>query len=334
MTVVGLDLAALQRYFDRTVPDAGPLQAELIAGGKSNLTYLVSDRARRWVLRRPPLGPLAPTAHDMAREYRIVAALHPTDVPVAEPVALCEDPAVIGAPFAVVRYVPGLVLRREEQAAQLAADQARAGARSLVHTLAQLHDVDFASVGLADFGRPAGYLARQVRRWRMQWDFVATRELPEVDRLAAALTERLPTHSDASIVHGDYRLDNVILDPETMRVAAVVDWEMATLGDPLADLGLLQVYWSGTAAALLGANLPSVNSGFPDSDELARHYAELTGRDLAALPAYRALGYFKLAVIAEGINQRHLAGHTVGDGFESAGTAVLELLAAGLNYVT
>jgi aminoglycoside phosphotransferase (APT) family kinase protein len=333
MNPPGLDLPALQRFFADSVPHAaGPVQARLITGGKSNLTYLISDGANRWVLRRPPLGPLTPSAHDMAREYRVVRALHDTEVPVAAAVVLCEDLNVIGAPFSVVSYVEGRTLQDGADAAALTADEARNCSNALVDALVALHAVPYVDVGLAEFGRPDGYLTRQVRRWRDQWDRVATRELADLDRLHSALAASVPEHSGSSIVHGDYRLDNTILDrAEIGRVVAIVDWEMATLGDPLADVGLLQVYWDPISEPVLGVrHAPSANRGFATADQLADRYATATGADLDKLPFYRALGYFKVAVIAEGIHQRHLAGKTVGPGFDTVGDAVAILLDGGL----
>ncbi|MFD6157746.1 phosphotransferase family protein [Nocardia sp. NPDC060256] len=334
--LAGLDLPALQRYFEAHVPQtAGPLTASLLKGGKSNLTYRLNDGTNDWVLRRPPLGPLTPTAHDMAREYRIVAALQHTNVPVAQAIALCEDIEVIGVPFAVVSFVDGHVLQDGDQTAALTTDQARACSEALIDTLAALHAVDYTAVGLAEFGRPAGYLARQVKRWRGQWDRVATRELDALDRLTDALRTALPEQTAETIVHGDYRLDNTIVDRNDFgAIAAVVDWEMATLGDPLADLGLLQVYWDARCEPVLGVrHAPSANPGFLSADEIAERYSAATGYPLEHLPFYRALGYFKLAVIAEGIHQRFLAGKTVGDGFATIGAAVPLLLDAGLEML-
>ncbi|WP_433560437.1 phosphotransferase family protein [Nocardia sp. CA-151230] len=336
MTPAGLDLPALQRYFDEHVPGtAGPLRAGLLQGGKSNLTYRLSDGVHDWVLRRPPLGPLTPTAHDMAREFRIVAALAGSGVPVARAVSLCEDEAVIGVPFAVVDHVAGRTLRDGDEAARLSSAQAATCAAALVDTLAALHTVDFTAAGLSEFGRPTGYLERQVRRWRGQWDRVATRELSTVDRLADALRANLPAWSEAAIVHGDYRLDNTILSADLTRVAAVIDWEMATLGDPLADLGLLQVYWDPRTEPVLGVqHAPTANPGFPSAADLAERYSMATGRDVGGLSFHRALGYFKLAVIAEGIHQRFLAGKTVGAGFDQVGRAVPVLFDAGLDTLS
>ncbi|MGY0055693.1 phosphotransferase family protein [Streptomyces sp. LZ34] len=335
-TVVGVDVAALRRYFERHVPEcAGPLRVALLDGGRSNLTYEVTDGKRRWVLRRPPLGMLTPTAHDMDREHRVVAALGGTGVPVARAVLSCTDPEVIGAPFSVVGFVEGAVLRDGDKAAALPPDDARRAADALVDALVTLHSVDATAVGLGDFGRPDGYLERQVRRWRGQWDKVATRTLTDLDELHGRLARALPTSGTPTVVHGDYRLDNVILAPGDFgRIAAVVDWEMATLGDPLADLGMLLTYWDRTCEPVLGArHVPTANPGFPSGRELAGRYAEKSGRDIGALPYYQALGCFKLAVIAEGIHARYRAGQTVGTGFERVGTAVPALLRSGLELL-
>jgi len=252
---------------------------------------------------------------------------------VPAPVVSCGDPAVIGAPFTVVSYVDGAVLRDGAQAAGLPAEDARRCAEALVDQLAALHALDPGEAGLGSFGRPAGYLERQVRRWRGQWDRVATRELPELNTLHERLTRRPPREDGtAALLHGDYRLDNVILDrADPGRIAAIVDWEMAALGDPLADLGLLQVYWDPVCEPVLGAgHVPTANPGFPSAAELAARYALRSGRDIGALPFHRALGCFKLAVVAEGIHARHLAGRTVGPGFDRVGSAVPALLRAGL----
>jgi aminoglycoside phosphotransferase (APT) family kinase protein len=327
-------MAALERFFRDRVPGfTGGLTAVLLHGGRSNLTYLVADGEHRWVLRRPPLGPLTPTAHDMAREYRVVAALQGTGVPAAAPVALCEDDGVLGVPFSVVSYVEGRVLRDGDDAAGLDAGDARRCAEALVDALAAVHAVPYAEVGLAGFGRPEGYLARQLRRWRGQWDRVATRHLRQLGALHNRLTDALPGDSGAGVVHGDYRLDNTILDPDDPgRIAAIVDWEMATLGDPLADLGLLQAYWDPVTEPVLGVrHAPSANPGFPTAAGLAERYTRTSGREVGDLAFYRALGYFKLAVIAEGIHRRHTAGDTVGTGFDTVGSAVPVLLDAGLD---
>ncbi|WP_405864813.1 phosphotransferase family protein [Streptomyces sp. NBC_00005] len=335
-TLLGVDVPALQRYFERHVPDvAGPLRIGLLQGGRSNLTYEVTDGTHRWVLRRPPLGVLTPTAHDMDREFRVVAALGGTGVPVARAVLSCTDAEVIGAPFSVVDFVDGVVLRDGDDAAGLPRLEARRAAEALVDALVALHSVDADDVGLGDFGRPHGYLERQVRRWRGQWDKVATRTLPDLDELYGRLARSLPTSGAPALVHGDYRLDNTILRTGDFgRIAAIVDWEMATLGDPLADLGMLLMYWDPTCEPVLGArHVPTANPGFPTGRELAERYADESGRDINALPYYQALACFKLAVIAEGIHARFLAGQTVGTGFERVGSAVPALLRSGLELL-
>jgi aminoglycoside phosphotransferase (APT) family kinase protein len=331
--VRGVDLPAVQRYFDRHVEGCrGPLRVSAMTGGRSNLTYAVTDGAGRWVLRRPPLGPLTPTAHDMGREFRVLAALGPVGVPVPRAVAYCADTGVLGVPFMVVSHVDGWVPRDGDEAAALPPGDARRCAEALVDTLAALHELDPVRAGLDGFGRPDGYLRRQVRRWHGQWGRVATRNLPDLDELHRRLERATPAESGAAVVHGDYRLDNTILDPaDPGRIAAVVDWEMATLGDPLADLGLLLVYWNPICEPVLGLrHVPTSNPGFPSGPQLADHYARRSGRDIARLAFYEALGYLKLAVIAEGIHARYLAGQTVGAGFETVGSAVPALLRAGL----
>lgn len=335
----GLDLAAVDAWAAGRLPGRdGPLTATVVAGGRSNLTYLLADDGGpRWVLRRPPLGLLAPSAHDMAREFRVVAALAGTAVPVAPAVALCEDRSVLGVPFAVHGYVPGRTVQSADDAAALTRAEQAEVAERLVEALAALHAVDPRAVGLADLGRPDGYLERQVRRWRAQWDVVGTHDPALVDALAARLRAALPAGGRTAVVHGDYRLDNLLLGGGTaggggpVRVLAVVDWELSTLGDPLADLGLALAYWDPLSEAVLGVpHVRGVPNGFGSGDALAARYAALTGADLADLPFHRALGCYKLAVIAEGLHHRHLAGDTVGDGFATAGAAVEPLLRRGL----
>lgn len=329
--LAGLDLPALEAFFAARVPGfAGRLSAELIAGGRSNLTYLLTDGTTRWVLRRPPLGQLTPSAHDMRREYRVTAALADTGVPVARAVALA-DADVLGVPFTIAEYVDGLVIRTLDELHALPTDDIARCGYGLVDVLARLHAVNPAEAGLAGFGRPEGYLTRQVSRWYDQWRRVATHELPDVDRLHARLAAACPAESGASVVHGDYRIDNTILDPaDPARVRAVVDWEMATLGDPLADLALHLAYAHEAVALVLGGSAASTSRLLPAAADLAERYARTSGRDLGDLRFYLALGYFKIAVIAEGIHSRFLAGTTQGPGFDTAGQAVAPLAAAGL----
>ncbi len=305
----------------------GELSAEVISGGRSNLTYLVRGETGSVVVRRPPLGLVLPSAHDMSREYRVTAALSTIGFPVAKPLALCTDEDVIGAPFYVMEYVDGTVLRGEALSTVDAHAAARCGTE-LVDTLLRLHAVDWAGIGLGDFGRPDGYLQRQVRRWHQQWEASKTRELPLLESVTRRLRDGLPDSPGAGasgagapragIVHGDYRLDNVMFDAELGGIRAVMDWEMATIGDPLADVGLLVVYTDSSSLRLI----PSVPAGYPTGEQLARRYAEGSGIPLDRLDWYVAFGFFKLAVISEGIHARYLRGKTVGEGFETFGPAV------------
>jgi aminoglycoside phosphotransferase (APT) family kinase protein len=277
------------------------------------------------------LGHVLSTAHDMTREFRVISALGPTRVPVPRTVALCEDPEVLGAPFYVMEYVAGTVYRTAGQAATLGRERVHALSLSLVDVLADLHSVVPDQVGLAGFGRPEGYLERQVRRWRTQLDASRSRDLPGIDDLHAGLAARVPAgENQAAIVHGDYRLDNAIVTADD-RIAAVLDWEMATLGDPLADLGLALAYWrlwlDPVGGGLFGQPPPS--GVFPGVNEMARRYAERRGADLAQLDWYLALAYFKIAVILEGIHFRYIAGKTVGAGFDRVGEMVPHLVALG-----
>ena len=278
----GLDLAALQvQLTEWGVDPAGPLQAELIAGGRSNLTFAVTDGASRWVVRRPPLAGLTSSAHDMAREWRVTRALRSTPVPVAGAIGLCEDDGVLGAPFTVVEWVDGVVVRDRDDLAALSDDQVQGTTEALVDVLVALHEVDIAAVGLGDFGRPAGFLGRQVALWRRQWEQVRTRDLPDLERLHTLLTERVPESSAVTIVHGDYRIDNVILDQgDPTAVRAVVDWELSTLGDPLTDVALMCVYRHPALDVVLGLPAAWSSPRLPSSDALAESYARRAGRDL------------------------------------------------------
>ena len=306
----GIDRAGVEGWFVEYVPEAVlPLSFERIAGGHSNLTYGVSDAAdRRWALRRPPLGKRLGSAHDMGREHRVVSALGPTDVPVAPVVGLCEDESVNGAPFYVMEFVEGPILRglAEADAFPDEADRRAIGER-VADTLVAIHAVDPDAVGLGDLGRKEDYVARQLRRWHGQWEKSKTRELPSIDQVHERLSARIPEQGPATIVHGDYRLDNMILTPGG-EVAAVVDWELCTLGDPLADIGLLMVYWPDSGEDIALGQPANLAPGFPSRDELRVRYAERSGRDLSQLDFFVALGYWKLAIILEGVYARYAAG--------------------------
>ncbi len=307
----GIDRDGLEAWFSAHVADLRPpLEFERIAGGLSNLTYRVSDRAAgRWALRRPPLGKRLGSAHDMAREHRVVSALAPTAVPVPPVVGLCEDESVTGAPFYVMEFVAGPVLRGLAEAETFPdeADRRAIGER-VADTLAAIHAVDPDAVGLGDLGRKEDYVARQLRRWQGQWEKSKTRELPAVDRVHERLAARIPAQGPATLVHGDYRLDNMILTPGG-EVAAVVDWELCTLGDPLADVGTLMAYWPDRGEETIALGQPAnLAPGFPTRDELAARYAERSGRDISELDFFLALGYWKLAIILEGVYARYAAG--------------------------
>ncbi|MCW2606398.1 MAG: aminoglycoside phosphotransferase [Frankiales bacterium] len=320
----GADPAVVGPYLARALdePAWASCTTTLIAGGKSNLTYRVDSAAGSLVLRRPPLGHVLPTAHDMVREHTVLSALAGTAVPVPQVLHLCTDTEVLGGTFYVMERVEGHVCRDTLPAGYAdAPDQRRAVGEGLVSVLADLHGVDPAGVGLSEFGRPDGYLERQVRRWGKQWDATRVEGVPGLDALAADLAASVPPSQRSSIVHGDYRLDNTMLHPtEPGRVAAVLDWEMSTLGDPLADLGILLVYWSEAgdgAERDMGAVVKSATAleGFPTRAEVADLYAARTGLDLSALPWAVSFGFFKLAVVCAGIVARVKGGAMVGDGF-------------------
>ena len=333
-----IDLAALDRHLrDIGVPRSGPLRAQLISGGRSNLTFQVRDDASEWVLRRPPLHGLTPSAHDMGREFRVVAALAHTAVPVAQAVTLCEDESVLGAPFAMVGYVPGRVVRSVddlEAIGDLAAVQRCVD--GLIRVLADLHAVDALSVGLGDFGRPDGYLERQIRRWAGQWQYVRLDDDErdgDVQRLHSALAQAIPPQSGASIVHGDFRIDNTILDVHDAGIIrAVVDWELSTLGDPISDAALMCAYRDPAMDLILNMRSAWTSPMIPAADQLAHRYSTMSGRPLAHWPFHMSLAYFKIAIIAAGIDfRRRMAGGV--DGSDRVGEVVAPLIALGLKTI-
>ena len=328
----GVDLAVLTAWLDGERPGLrqGELTGAVIAGGKSNLTYRISDGATTWALRRPPLAHVLPTAHDMVREFRVISVLAGTAVPVADAVALCADPQVLGAPFYLMSFVDGLVLDRPDVLASLDHETARSTCEQLIDTLLRLHEVDPAAVGLSDFGRPEGFLARQVKRWHGQWTASETQPRAELGEVVDRLNATMPEQSAPGIVHGDYRLTNVMYRPDFSGIAAVVDWEMATLGDPLTDVGLLVVYQSLAAEGDFVMPRMSPADGFLSPDDMVARYVAGSTRDTTHLAWYVGFGYFKLAVVAEGIHNRYLKGKTVGEGFSYFGDAVPKLLDAAL----
>jgi aminoglycoside phosphotransferase (APT) family kinase protein len=331
--VEGIDADRVEKWFSDNIDGAEPpLRFELIAGGRSNLTYRVTDSAdRQFALRRPPRSHVLPTAHDMSREYRVISALGPTDVPVPVTFGLCEDESVNGRPFYVMEFVEGHIVRDAETAERdLDVAARRRAGESIADTLAALHAVDVDSVGLGDFAKREGYIERQLRRWYEQFrnsgvDGVDTTTIISGvhDRLAADVPAQIGT----AIVHGDYRLDNTVLGPDG-SVRAVLDWEICTLGDPLADLGLLMVYWTeaGDEAALLGVT-PTTVPGFPGRAEIRQRYQDASGRDLGRLDFYVAFGYWKLACILQGVYARYVGGATAGDrtSVEGFATSIVRL---------
>ena len=321
--VEGIDAERVTEWYQReiegTVP---PLDFRLIAGGHSNLTFGVQDAAgRHTVLRRPPLGQVLATAHDMGREHRIISALGATDVPVAPALGDCDDVDVNGAPFYVMDFVDGTVVRDAHTAERLTPEQRRRAAESIVDVLAAIHRVDVDAVGLGDLGRKDAYIERQLKRWYGQYqkskEHAPGMDFPAIDRTFERLSARVPEQHGAAIVHGDYRLDNCMLGDDG-SVAAVLDWEICTLGDPLADVGLLWVYWTdpGTDSLLPQAS-PTALEGFLRKDEVLDRYAAASGRDLSEIDYYIAFGTWKLACIIAGVYSRY-AGGAMGSSVDAA----------------
>jgi aminoglycoside phosphotransferase (APT) family kinase protein len=313
--VQGIDTVRVSSWLEQNVADvSAPFDFELIAGGRSNLTYAVTDsNDRRFVLRRPPLAQVLATAHDMAREHRIISAVGRTDVPVPQALAVCTDVDVNGAPFYVMGYVDGVVLDSPERAAALPTHLRSQVSEHLVDVLADLHAVDVDEVGLGDLAKREGYVERQVTRWSKQWHQSKTRELPEIDDVARKLRDHLPVQQGVSIAHGDFRFGNCLTDVTSGRINAVLDWELCTLGDPLADLGYLGVYWYDGTPQSVRANDPTSAGGFPSYSDLIERYARRTGRDVSGIGYYIAFGCWRLAVISEGVYSRYVHG-AMGDG--------------------
>lgn len=335
----GLDLDALDRHLRSVgIARTGELRAEFISGGRSNMTFLVFDEASKWVLRRPPLHGLTPSAHDMAREYRVVAALQDTPVPVARAVTLLNDDSVLGAPFQMVEYVAGRVVRHTDELEALGDKAAISDCvDALIQVLANLHAVDPDAVGLGDFGKATGYLERQVRRWGSQWELVRREDDPcdaDVQRLHSALAQAIPAQSRSGIVHGDYRIDNTMLDAEdATKVLAVLDWEMSTLGDPLSDAALMCVY-RHPLFNVIHARSAWASPQMPEPDDLANRYAKAAGQQLDNWDFYLALGYFKVAIIAAGIAFRARMGGGVAADTDKVDQAVAPLVAEGLRALS
>lgn len=307
----GISAGPVSAWITDQIPGVeAPFAFTRLKGGHSNLTYLLEDaRGRRIVLRRPPLGELLPTAHDMTREWRFISAFHPTKVPVPPPLAYCDDTEVTGAPFYVMDYVEGHVLHNAE-VAEAEYDEAsrRSTGLSFIDVLAEMHTHDPDDIGLGDIARKEGYIARQLKRWYSQWNASKTRELPEVDAVHEELSARAPEQGPARVVHGDYRLGNCITSFEG-KIAAVLDWEIATLGDPLADVGYVLHQWlqpdeEGLAHRMSPTSVP----GYPSRSEILDRYSERSGRDVSQIDFYVAFSHWKTACIVEGVYARYLHG--------------------------
>jgi len=317
----GIEPEAISEWFQQKVAQVRlPLSFEFIEGGHSNLTFTVSESApldgsipRKWVLRRPPLGQVLATAHDVGREHRIISALQQTNLPVPKPVGLSTGDAVNGAPFYVMDFVEGLVIRSTDQASSLDLAARQRASESIIDVLAALHDVDVDAIGLGELGPKENYIARQLKRWYGQFQKSEAQvegglNLPAVHRVHDALSENIPSQGKVSIVHGDYRLDNCMLGPDG-SVVAVLDWEICTLGDPMADLGLLWVYWSDPDEdAVMPQASPTALEGFLRKREMMQRYAQISGADLSNLDYYVGFGYWKLTCIIAGVYARYAGG--------------------------
>lgn len=327
----GFDVVAITDYLTRECPGlvSGRIRARLIPGGLSNLTYEVTDGQREYIVRRAPLGHVLATAHDMWREYRVMSHLAASAVPVPKTYAYCGDSDVLGAPFLVMEKVRGTPYRHLAELEGLGPDRTRSCCLRMVDTLAVLHGVDPDSVGLGDFGRPDGFLARQVRRWNTQLALSHSRKLDGSAELHRLLEMRVPAASAVAIVHGDYRLDNLLINEQDV-VEAVLDWEMATLGDPLADVGLMLAYQHRVNAGNGDIADVSAAPGFLTEEEVLDRYCQQTGVELPEMSFYLGLGYFKRAVILETIHYRHLQGQATGPGLAHVGDAVVPLIHAGI----
>lgn len=327
--VPGIDVDAVGRRLEEPpVGLAAPLAFTRIGDGQSNLTFRVDDReGRPVVLRRPPLGEILASAHDVVREHRILTALHPTGFPVPRTLAVCEDTAVTGAPFYVMEHVDGLVLSRVETGRGLSADvRARCGSE-VATTLARLHSVDIDGVGLGDFRRPESLISRQLRRWQRQWQASKTRELADVEEVAAWLESRLPEEREVVLLHGDYHLNNFVFTGDG-RMRAVLDWELCTAGDPLADVGQMVAYWNEMRSedGFFGQPVAALE-GFPDAETLADSYAQASGRDVDGLGYWVTFAYWKIAIIVEGVYRRWLNDPQNGSDAGTLAPAVVRLAA-------
>jgi aminoglycoside phosphotransferase (APT) family kinase protein len=329
-----IDLAALEAWLTGAIDGfSGPVRLTKFPGGQSNPTYRLEAGSGTYVLRRKPFGPVLPSAHAVDREYRLISALHPTGFPVARPYALCEDDGVIGSTFYVMECVEGRTLS-DGTLPDETPDSRAAMYRALIETLAQLHSIDPEAVGLGDYGKPGNYFVRQVGRWTKQYRASQTDDIPEVEKLIDFLPQGVPDQTRTAIIHGDYRIDNAMFAPDGPQIRAVLDWELSTLGDPLADFTYLAMQWELPAGG--GAGLASVDfaaTGIPPLTEAVGLYCELTGRDgLPELDWYFAYNLFRLVGIVQGIRKRINDGNASSDKAEAAAARVVPLAQAAWEF--
>jgi aminoglycoside phosphotransferase (APT) family kinase protein len=325
-----INRAALADYLNNHLPEgASGIEVEQFPNGHSNLVYLVRTEHREYVLRRPPLGPVAPKAHDMAREYRVLQAVNPHFPEAPQVFLLCEDPAVIGGTFFLMERRRGVVIR-DSIPRELAAipDYPRQVSEAFIDCLVRLHSIDVSQPGFSSLGKPEGFVERQVRGWAERWNRAKTEELPDMDRIVRWLADHLPQSREATLVHNDYKLDNVMLRPSGDRVEAVLDWEMTTIGDPLADLGLTICYWSWA-----GMTAVTSQEGWYTRDQFLERYAARTGHDLTHIRYYEVLGIFKLAAILQQIYFRFHRGQTQDERFRTFDRRVRGLIRLGASLI-
>lgn len=334
-----LDLARLEPFLLRHFPDAsGPVSVEQFPSGHSNLTYLVRLGDREFVLRRPPFGSKVKSAHDMSREYRVLSKLHPAYSPAPQVVLYSDDESILGAPFYLMDRIRGIIIRRNlPRDFPFTEETARRLSESFIDNLARLHSLDYAQIGFGDLGKPEGYLERQVRGWIARYSGSRTHELPEVASISAWLKENMPASTAATLIHNDYKYDNVVLDPaDITKIVGVLDWEMATIGDPLTDLGTTLAYWVDARDPEELQRLrwcPSNNPGSLTRSQLLERYARATGRDVSGMVFYLAFARFKIAVIVQQIYYRYHQGLTKDARFATMPELIQTLLRASLRGI-
>lgn len=334
--LTGPELATIASFLRQNNVDLeGELRSTLIAGGRSNLTFRLEDDRSRWVMRTPPRAGRTPSAHDVAREFRVTSALHGTAVPVARPVAVSEDDSVLGAPLAIWEFVQGRTLQARDDLDPLDDATLDKVVRGLIETLAALHRIDHVAVGLERFGRPDGYAERQVKRWSQQWELVAVDEVRSLgEEVAGRLAAAIPPQLSTGIVHGDFRIDNTLVDPDSPEpIKAVVDWELSTIGDPVADVAMMCIYRRPVFDLVVGTPAAWTSPRIPDVATLAADYEAAGGVRLNDWDFHLALAYYKFAVIAAGIDHRVRAGAASGAGFDSSGDAVQPYLELALETI-